>query len=139
MKRCRNQKDGEEHVNSTLHTGNELNISIKQFSWGTEDDTSMLEKQETAQQELVYITNLKDDLQNNSTKMNEEKHPKDKKPAAKKSPFERTSLVNLNHGSKMYEEPGSENENIEESEKGENEKNTKESTYTNIGSYVRGK
>ena len=99
-------KDGEEHVNSTLHTGNQLKISIKQFSWGTEDDVSLLDTQETAQQELVYITNLKDDLQNNSTKMNEEKGPKDKKPAAKNRPFERTSIVNLNHGSKMYEESG---------------------------------
>ena len=33
----------------------------------------------------------------------------------------------------MYEESGSENENVEEDEKGENEKNTKESTYTSIG------
>ena len=39
----------------------------------------------------------------------------------------------------MYEESGSENNNIEENEKGENEKNTKELTYTNIGSYKRGK
>ena len=39
----------------------------------------------------------------------------------------------------MYEESGSENENIEENEKGENEKNAKESTYTNISSHWRGK
>ena len=39
----------------------------------------------------------------------------------------------------MYEESGSENHNIEENKKGENEKNTKELTYTNIGSYERGK
>ena len=57
----------------------------------------------------------------------------------KNRPFERPSLVNLNHGSKMYEESGSEHENIEENDKGENEKNMKESTYTNIGSYERGK
>ena len=43
-------------------------------------------------------------------------------------PFERPSLVNLNHGSKMYEESGNENKNIEENEKGENEKNMKQST-----------
>ena len=66
------------------------------------------------------------------------KDPKDKKPAVKNRPFERPSLVNLNHGLKIYKESGSENENIEEIEKGENEKNTKESTYTNIGSYERG-
>ena len=87
----------------------------------------------------MYITKIEDDLQNNSTKMNEEKGPKDKKPAAKNRSFERPSLVNLNHCSKMYEESGSENKNIEENKKGENEKNMKESTYTSIGSYERGK
>ena len=39
----------------------------------------------------------------------------------------------------MYEESGSENEKVKEDEKGENKKNTKESTYSNIGSYKRGK
>ena len=39
----------------------------------------------------------------------------------------------------MYKESGSENDNVEENEKGENEKNTKELAYTNIGSYKRGK
>ena len=39
----------------------------------------------------------------------------------------------------MYEEAGSKIENIEENEKGENEKNTTQSTYTNIGSHERGK
>ena len=87
----------------------------------------------------MYITNLEDDLQKNGTKMNREKGPKDKKPAAKNRPFEKPSLVYLNHISKLYEESGSENKNVEENEKGENEKNVKESTYTNIGSYKRGK
>ena len=71
--------------------------------------------------------------------MNKEEGPKDKKPAAKNRPFERLSLINLNHGSKMYKESGSENDNVEENEKGENKKNTKELTYTNISSYERGK
>ena len=39
--------------------------------------------QEMAQWQLVYITNLENDLQNHSTKMNEEESPRDKKPAAK--------------------------------------------------------
>ena len=64
--------------------------------------------------------------------------PKRLKTCSENRPFDRPSLVNLNHGSKMYEESGSENENIEENEKGENEKNMKELTYTNIGSYERG-
>ena len=67
------------------------------------------------------------------------KGPKDKKPAVINRPFERPSIVNLNHGSKMYEESGSENDSVEENKKGENEKNTKELTYTNISSYERGK
>ena len=39
----------------------------------------------------------------------------------------------------MYEESLSENTNVEENEKGENKKNKKESTFTNIGSYEKGK
>ena len=38
----------------------------------------------------------------------------------------------------MYEESGSENDIVEENEKGENEKNTKEIAYTNINIYERG-
>ena len=71
-------KDEEEHVNSTLHTDNQLKIFIKEFSWGMEDNASMLNTKETAQQELVYITNLENDLQNHGTKLNKENSPKDK-------------------------------------------------------------
>ena len=39
----------------------------------------------------------------------------------------------------MYKESGCDDDNVEENEKGENEKNTKELTYTNIGSYEKGK
>ena len=46
--------------------------------------------------------------------------------------FERPSLVNLSHASKLYEESGSEDKNIEVNEKGENKNNAKESSYTNI-------
>ena len=98
----------------------------------------MLDTQETAQQQLVYITNLEDDLQKNSKKLNEEKDTKDKKPAAKNRLFEKPSLVYLDHVSKMYEESGSENEYIEENKMGESEKNAKESTYTHIGSNKKG-
>ena len=77
-KETQKPKDEEEHVDSTLHTGNPLKISMKEFSWGMEDDTSILNTQDTAQQQIVYITNLEDDLQKNSTKLNEEQGPKDK-------------------------------------------------------------
>ena len=65
------QKDEEEHVNSTLHTGNQLKISIKEFSWGMEDNALMLDTQEMAKWQLVCINHLENDLQNHSTKMNE--------------------------------------------------------------------
>ena len=39
----------------------------------------------------------------------------------------------------MYEESGSENDSVEENKKGENKKNTKELTYTNISTYMREK
>ena len=42
------------------------------------EDNATLDTQETAQQQLVYITNLEDDLQKNGTKLNKEKGPKDK-------------------------------------------------------------
>ena len=66
-------KDEEDRADSTLHTGNQLKILIKELSWGMEDDASMLNTQETAPQKLVYITNLEKDLQNYSIEMNNEK------------------------------------------------------------------
>ena len=88
----------------------------------------------------MYITNLEKDLQNHGTptKLNEEECPKDKKPAAKNIPLERTSQINLNHGSKIYKESGSENDDAEEIKREKNMKNTKEVVYTVIGSYKRG-
>ena len=62
VKKMQKQKDEVEHVDPTLHTGNQLTISIKEFSWETEDNGSTLDTQETEQQQLVYITNLEDDL-----------------------------------------------------------------------------
>ena len=56
------QKHEEEHVESTLNTGNRLKISIEEFSWEREGDGSTLETEEPEQQEVVYITNLEDGL-----------------------------------------------------------------------------
>ena len=56
------QKHEEEHVSPTLDTGSRLKISIKEFSWEREDNGSTLEMEEPEQQEVVYITNLKDGL-----------------------------------------------------------------------------
>ena len=86
--------------------GNQLKISIEEFSWETEDNGLTLDPQETEQQQLVYITNLEDDLQKNGTKLNIEEGPKDKKPAVKNRLFEKPSLVNLSLVSELYEESG---------------------------------
>ena len=56
----------------------------------------------------MYITNLEDDLQKNGTKLYKEEGPKDKKHGVKNRLFERPSLVNLSHVSKLYKESGSE-------------------------------
>ena len=63
------------------------------------------------------------DLQSHGTEKNEEEGPKDKKPAAKNRPLERPSLINLNHGSKIYDKSGSENDNMEEIKHEEHERN----------------
>ena len=55
-KEMQKQKDEEEDDDSTLHTGNQLRILIKEFSWGMDDNASMRDAQETAQWQLVYIT-----------------------------------------------------------------------------------
>ena len=111
---------------------------IKEFSSGTEDDASMLTTQETAQQKLVYITNLEKDSQNYDIELNEEECPREKKPPAKNRPFERPSLINLNYDSKISEESGDENDNAEENEREKNTKKMKEITYAEISSYDSG-
>ena len=98
----------------------------------------MLNAQETAQRQLVYITNLEKDLQNHGTEMNKGEGQKDKKPAVKNRPLERPSLISLNHGSKIYKESGSENDNVEEIKREKSMKNMKEIVYSNISSYESG-
>ena len=73
IKKTEKQKHGEEHVGPTLDTGSQLKISIEESSWEREDDRSTLETEEPEQQQIVYITNLKDGLRKNGTKLyNEE-------------------------------------------------------------------
>ena len=62
VKKTEKQKHGEEHIRPTLDTGSRLNISIEEFSWEREADRSTLEMEEYDQQQIVYITNLKDGL-----------------------------------------------------------------------------
>ena len=72
------QKHEEEHVKPTLYTGNRPKISIKEFSWEREGDGSTLGTEEHEQQQIVYITNLKDGLRKDSTALYDEKGPNEK-------------------------------------------------------------
>ena len=112
---------------------------IEEFSWEREDDRSTLDMQESEQQQLVYITNLKNGLQKDGMKLYDEEGPNDKKPAAENRLTEEPTLNNLNHVYELYEESGSDNDNIEDSVKGENKKNLKEKDYTNIDEKKEGK
>ena len=109
----------------------------EEYSWETEDNGSTLDTQETEQQ-LVYITNLKGGLQSDSMKLHDDEGPNNKKPASKIGIFKPTQH-NLNHIYKLYEESGSDNNNIDETVKGENKKNLKERSYTNMDEAKEGK
>ena len=91
------------------------------------------------QHELVYIMNLKNGLQKDGTKLYDEEGPNNKKAAVENRLFEKPTLNNLNHVYKLYKESGSDNENIEDSVKGESKKNLKEKDYTNIDEKKEGK
>ena len=72
-------------------------------------------------------------------KLYDEEGPNDKKPAVENRLIEEPTLNNLNHIYKLYEESGSDNDNIEDSLKGENKKNLKEEDYTNMDEKKEGK
>ena len=91
-----------------------------------------MDTQETEQHELVYIMNLKNGLQEDGMKLYNEEGPNNKKPAAENRLIEEPTLNNLNHSYKLYEESGSDNDNIKDFVKGENKKNSKEKDYTLI-------
>ena len=139
VKKTEKQKHGEEHVGPTLDTGNQLKISIEEFSWEREADGSTLETEEHNQQQVVYITNLEDGLRKNSTKPYDEEGLNKKQPAAKNRLIEEPSLNNLNHVFEEYKESCSDVDYIEDSLKGENKKNSKEDNYTNMDEEKEGK
>ena len=112
---------------------------IEEFSWGTEDNRSTLDTQETEQPQLVYIRNLEDGIQRDIMKLYKEEGPNNKKPAAKNRHFDEPALNNLSHVYKLYEESGSDNKNIEEIAKRKKKKNMKESRYTNMDEDKKGK
>ena len=83
VKKTEKLKHEEEHVEPTLHKGNRLKNSIKEFSWQREDDGSTLETEEPKQQQVVYITNLENGLRKDGTKLYDEEGP-NKKACCKK-------------------------------------------------------
>ena len=90
IKKTEKPKHEEEHVKPTLNTGNRLKISIEEFSWEREDDRSTLDTEELEQQQLVYITNIKNGLQKDGTKLYDEEGPNEKKPAVENRLIEET-------------------------------------------------
>ena len=87
----------------------------------------------------MYITNLKNGLQKDGTKLYDEDGPNEKKPAAENRLIKEPTLKNLNHIYELYEESGSDNDHIEDSLKGGNKKNSKEEVYTNMDKKKEGK
>ena len=61
------------------------------------------------------------------------------KPAVRNRLIEEPFLNNLNHVFEVYEESGSDVDDIEDSLKGENKKNSKEVNYTNMDVEKEGK
>ena len=139
VKKMEKPKHEEEHVKPTPNIGNQLKISIKEFSWEGEDNGSRLDMEESEQQELVYIMNLRNGLQKDGMKLYDEEGLNDKKPAAENRLIEEPTLNNLNRVYKLYEESGSDNDNIEDSLKGKNKKTSKEEDYTNMDEKKEGK
>ena len=75
IKKTEKQKHEEEHVGPTLDTGSRLNISVEESCWEREADRSTLETGEPNQQEVVYIPNLEDGLQNYGSKLYDDEDP----------------------------------------------------------------
>ena len=87
----------------------------------------------------MYITNLKNGLQKDGTKLYGEEGPNEKKPAVENRLLEKLTRNNLYHIYEQYEESCSDNDNIEDSLKGENKKNSKEENYTKMHKKKEGK
>ena len=83
--------------------------------------------------------NLKNVLQKDGMKLYDEEGQNKKKPAAENRLIEELTLNNLNHVYELYKECGSDNDNIEDSLKGENKKNSKEEDYTDMDKKKEGK
>ena len=88
--------------------------------------------EEHEQQQIVYITNLKDGLRKDGTTLYDEKGPNEKMPATRNRPIEVPSLNNPNHVFDIYGESDSDVNYIEDFLKGEDKRNSKEYDYANM-------
>ena len=52
----------EEHVKSTVLTGNQLKVPVEELKLGVDDDALTLATQETLIKKLVYITNIQEEI-----------------------------------------------------------------------------
>ena len=82
--------------------------------------------------------NLKNGLQKDGTILYDEEGPNKKKLAAENRLL-KSPLNNLNHVYELYKGSGSDNDNVEDSLKRENDKNLKEEDYTNMDEKKEGK
>ena len=108
-----NKTDDEEHIQSTVYTGNRLKSPVEELKLGADDNTSTPATQETSVRNLVYITNIQEEKQGTMTDtQNDGKNPNEqdnKKPTVKTSPLEKSVSVNSNDNLKDYGESGIDN------------------------------
>ena len=57
-----NEEANEEHVKSTVHTGNRLKIPVEELKLGVDDNASTLTTQETLVKKFVYIMNIQEEI-----------------------------------------------------------------------------
>ena len=88
--------------------------------------------EEPEQQQIVYITNLRDGLRKNGTKLYDEQDPNKKILLLEIGLLKSPSVNDRNHVIEVYKESGSDVDYIEDSLKGDNKKNSKEDNYTNM-------
>ena len=101
-----NEEDDKEHIKSTVRTGNQLKIPVKELKLGVDDDSSTLATQETLVKKLVYITNIQEEIKQtiNDTR-NDGKNSseyEDKRPTVRTRPLEKSCPINPNENLKDY-------------------------------------
>ena len=105
--------DDEDHIESTVYTGNQLKVPVEELKLGVDDDTSTLATEETSVENLVYITNIQEERQGiMKDAQNDGKNPSkhdDKKPTVKTSPLVKSLPVKRNDIFKDYGESGIDN------------------------------